>query len=90
MREAMGLVGLAGVVLLAFGLVPFALSGIFALWTAIHVTGGGILVASAVALNFANLRRTVASRGARERVRVVAGGVLFIRTRRHLFALGKK
>ena len=78
MREAMGLVGLAGVVLLAFGLVPFALSGLFDLWTAIHVTGGGILVAIAVALDFTHLRRTVASRGARERLRVMAGGVLFV------------
>ena len=78
MREAMGLLGLAGIVLLVFGLVPFVLSGVFDLWTALHVTGGGILVATAGALNFANLRRTLASRGARERLRVAAGGLLFV------------
>jgi ABC-type uncharacterized transport system involved in gliding motility auxiliary subunit len=77
MRGVVGLLGLAGAVLLAFGLVPFAVSGLFDLWAAVHVVGGAILVAVATALDFARLRRTVVSRAARERWRLVAGAILF-------------
>jgi hypothetical protein len=73
----MRFVGVAGVVLLAFGLIPFALSGIFDLWTAVHVTGGGVLLASAVVLNFARVRSAVVARRTRQRVQAVIGSVLF-------------
>jgi ABC-type uncharacterized transport system involved in gliding motility auxiliary subunit len=78
MRGVLGLLGLAGATILAFGVVPFALTGVFDLWVAVHVTGGAILVAIAVALDFARLRRTLVSRSARERWRAVVGTVLFV------------
>lgn len=77
MKDALRLAGYAGTVLLLFGVMSFAFSGTFDLWTAVHVAGGGILLAAAVAANLAGVRRTVASRGARERAQAATGTVVF-------------
>jgi hypothetical protein len=69
--------GVVGTVLFLFGLASYALTTEFDLWTAVHVTGGGILMAVAGALNFADLRRSLVSAGTRHRVGVLVATVLF-------------
>jgi ABC-type uncharacterized transport system involved in gliding motility auxiliary subunit len=69
--------GFAGLVLLVFGLLSFALTQRFDLWTAIHVAGGGLLVVVSGAANLAGVRRTVARRGTRERAQALLGALLF-------------
>ena len=39
MKDALRILGYAGTVLLLFGLLSFAFSGTFDLWTAVHVAG---------------------------------------------------
>lgn len=77
MKDALRIAGYAGTVLLLFGILSFALSGRFDLWTAVHVAGGGTLLLAALAGNLAGVRRTVAARGTRERARAASGGVVF-------------
>src|SRR5262245_25051067 len=69
--------GYAGAVLLVFGLLSFALSGGFDLWTAVHVAAGGALVLTAVAVNLAGVRSTVVRRGTRERLQALTGTAVF-------------
>jgi len=76
-RDALRIAGYAGTVLLLFGILSFALSGRFDLWTAVHVAGGGTLLLAALAGNLAVVRRTVAARGTRERVRAASGTIVF-------------
>ena len=77
MRDILRFLGPAGIVLVLFGLIPYSLSGVFDLWTAIHLVGGGTLLASGILLNFTRFRQTVASRGTRERFQALAGALLF-------------
>jgi ABC-type uncharacterized transport system involved in gliding motility auxiliary subunit len=77
MKEALRIAGYAGTVLLLFGVLSFAMSGQFDLWTAVHVTGGGVLLLAALAANLAGVRRTVAARGTRERAQAATGSVVF-------------
>ena len=70
MREIFRFLGIAGIVLVLFGLIPYSLTGHFDLWTAVHVTGGAILLACGIVLNFARFRKSVVSRGLRERVQL--------------------
>src|SRR5262245_27386687 len=69
--------GYAGAVLFVFGILSFALTGGFDLWTAVHVAAGGALVLAAVAANLAGVRSTVVRRGTRERVQAISGTVVF-------------
>jgi len=77
MREALKMAGYAGGVLLVFGILSFALSGNFDLWTAVHVAAGGALVLASIGANLAGVRTTVARRGTRERAQAVAGSSIF-------------
>jgi len=76
-KEALRVAGYAGTVLLLFGLLSFAFSGNFDLWTAVHVAGGGILVLSSLAANLSGVVRTVAARGTRQRATAVTGTLVF-------------
>jgi ABC-type uncharacterized transport system involved in gliding motility auxiliary subunit len=76
-REALKMAGYAGAVLFVFGLLSFAVSGGFDLWTAVHVAAGGALVLAAVAANLAGVRSTVSRRGTRERLQAVSGTAMF-------------
>lgn len=78
MREGLRLAGLAGVVLLLFGLVSYAWTGRFDLWVAVHVAAGGVLAATAAALDLARFRRSLAARATRERARAGAGALLVL------------
>lgn len=75
--EAVRLAGWGGIVLFLFGLLSLGVSGAFDLWTAVHLVGGGVLMAVAAATNLAGVRRTVAARGTRERLQAVSGSLLF-------------
>ncbi len=77
MKHLHRFLGPAGVVLLLFGLVSYALTFRFDVWTAIHVVGGALLLAAGILLNLAGFRRTVAARGTRERAQAVTAAVLF-------------
>lgn len=77
MRGVLRFLGFAGLVLLVFGLLSLALTRRFDFWTAVHVAGGGILVAASGAANLAGVRRTVARRGTRERAQALVGALLF-------------
>ena len=77
MRGVGRFLGFAGLVLLVFGLLSFALTRRFDLWTAIHVAGGGVLVAASGVANLAGVRRSVARRGTRERAQALLGAFLF-------------
>jgi len=76
-KEGLRIAGYAGTVLLLFGLMSFAFSGNFDLWTAVHVAGGGILVVSSLAANLGGVLRTVAARGTRQRAAAVTGTLVF-------------
>jgi gliding motility-associatede transport system auxiliary component len=76
-RDALKMAGYAGAVLFVFGLLSFALSGGFDLWTAVHVAAGGALVLAAVAANLAGVRSTVVRRGTRERLQALTGTAVF-------------
>lgn len=78
MRDALRLAGLGGVVLFLFGLASYGFTGRFDLWTAVHLSAGGALIAAGALLNLARFRRTVASRGVRERAQAVTGALLFV------------
>ncbi len=69
--------GLAGIVLLLFGVASYGLTQQFDLWTAVHVSGGGTLLAIGIFLNLAGFRKTVTARGTRERLQAVGGTVVF-------------
>ena len=73
-----GFVGLTGLVLFLFGLVSYGLTRQFDAWTAIHLTGGGVLLAIAIAFNFAGFRRTMTARRTRERARAGVGTAVFV------------
>lgn len=60
-----------------FGLLSYGLTAQFDLWTAIHVVGGGLLLAGAVAANVAGVRRSVVARGTLERAQAGMGALLF-------------
>ena len=77
MKEALRIAGYAGTVLLLFGLLALGVSGVFDLWSAVHIAGGGILLAISLAANLSGVRRSVALRGNRERTRAVAGALVF-------------
>ena len=77
MAEIMRFLGVAGIVLLTFGLIPYGLTGAFDMWTAVHVTGGAILLACAIGLNFARFRSAVAARGTRQQLQALIGTALF-------------
>lgn len=77
MKEALRIAGYAGTVLLLFGLLSFAFSGNFDLWTAVHVAGGGVLVLASLAANLGGVLRTVAARGTRQRAAAVTGTLVF-------------
>ena len=77
MKEALRIAGYAGTVLLLFGLLSFAFSGRFDLWTAVHVAGGGIAVLAALAANLGGVLRAVAARGTRQRAQAVTGTLVF-------------
>lgn len=78
MRDALRIAGYAGTVLLLFGILSFAFSGTFDLWTAVHVAGGGVCLLAALAANIGEVLRTVAARGTRERATAVTGTVVFV------------
>lgn len=69
--------GFAGLVLLVFGIFSYSQTQRFDLWTAVHVAGGGMLVAFSGAANYAGFQRTVARRGTRERAQALIGALLF-------------
>ena len=77
MREALRIAGYAGTVLLVFGVLSFALSGQFDLWTAVHVAGGGTLLLASLAFNLAGVRRTLSARGTAERAQAATGAAIF-------------
>ena len=77
MKDALRIAGYAGTVLLLFGLLSFAFSGRFDLWTGVHVAGGGIAVLAALAANLGGVLRTVAARGTRQRAQALTGAVVF-------------
>jgi len=76
-KDALRIAGYAGTVLLLFGLLAFAFSGNFDLWTAVHVAGGGILVSAALATNLGEVLRAVAAQGTRQRAAAVTGTLVF-------------
>jgi gliding motility-associatede transport system auxiliary component len=76
-RDALRISGWAGLVLFVMGWVSYAFSGAFDLWTAVHVAGGGVLLLVALAANLADVRRTVAARGTREKIQAGSGTVVF-------------
>ena len=78
MKDALRIAGYAGLVLLLFGLVSFAFSGNFDLWTAVHVAGGGVLVLLSLAGNVGGVLRAVSARGTRQRAAAVTGTVVFV------------
>lgn len=77
MKDALRIAGYAGTVLLLFGVLSFALSGQFDLWTAVHVAGGGTLLIASLASNLAGVRRTLSARGTGERAQAATGAVVF-------------
>jgi ABC-type uncharacterized transport system involved in gliding motility auxiliary subunit len=77
-REALRIAGYAGTVLLLFGILSFAFSGTFDLWTAVHVTGGGICLLAALAANLSDVLHALAARGTRERATALTGTVVFL------------
>jgi ABC-type uncharacterized transport system involved in gliding motility auxiliary subunit len=77
-RGALRIAGYAGTVLLLFGVLSFAFSGTFDLWTAAHIVGGGVCVLGALAANLSEVLSAVAARGTRERAKAVTGSILFI------------
>jgi ABC-type uncharacterized transport system involved in gliding motility auxiliary subunit len=76
-KDALRIAGYAGTVLLLFGLLSFAFSGTFDLWTAVHVAGGGVCVLASLAANLREVLRAVAGRGTRQRASAVTGTVVF-------------
>jgi ABC-type uncharacterized transport system involved in gliding motility auxiliary subunit len=77
MKDALRIAGYAGTVLLLFGLLSFAFSGRFDLWTAVHVAGGGVCVLVSLAANLGGVLRAVAARGTRQRAQAVTGTLVF-------------
>jgi ABC-type uncharacterized transport system involved in gliding motility auxiliary subunit len=77
MKDALRVTGYAGTVLLLFGLLSFAFSGRFDLWTAVHLTGGGVCVLVSLAGNLGGVLRTVSARGTRQRAQAVTGTIVF-------------
>jgi ABC-type uncharacterized transport system involved in gliding motility auxiliary subunit len=77
MKDALRIAGYAGTVLLLFGLLSFAFSGHFDLWTAVHVAGGGVLVLVSLAANLGEVVRAVGARGNRQRASAVSGTLIF-------------
>ena len=78
MKDALRIAGYAGTVLLLFGILSFAFSGTFDLWTAVHVAGGGICVMAALAANLSGVLRAIAARGTRERATALTGTIVFV------------
>jgi ABC-type uncharacterized transport system involved in gliding motility auxiliary subunit len=77
-RDALRIAGYAGTVLLLFGILSFAFSGTFDLWTAVHVAGGGVLLLAALAANLGDVLRAIAARRTRERATAATGTVVFV------------
>jgi ABC-type uncharacterized transport system involved in gliding motility auxiliary subunit len=77
MRGPLRFLGWAGLVLLGFGLLSYAFADAFDLWTAVHIAGGGVLLAAGILLNLAGVRRTVSLRGTRQRLQAALGALLF-------------
>ena len=77
MKDALKIAGYAGTVLLLFGLLSFAFSGTFDLWTAVHVAGGGVCVLIALAANLGDVLRAVAAKGTRQRASALTGTLVF-------------
>src|SRR5262245_34574127 len=77
-KDALRIAGFAGLVLLLFGLVSFAFSGSFDLWTAVHIAGGGVLVLMSMAGNVSGVLRAVSARNTRQRAAAVTGTAVFV------------
>jgi ABC-type uncharacterized transport system involved in gliding motility auxiliary subunit len=77
MRGPLRFLGWAGLVLLGFGLLSYAFADAFDLWTAVHIAGGGVLLAAGILLNLAGVRRTVSLTGTRLRFQAALGTLLF-------------
>ncbi len=78
MKDALKVAGFAGTVLLLFGVLSFAFSGQFDLWTAVHIAGGGVLVLCALAANLRGVAGALAARGTRARAGALSGTLIFI------------
>ena len=78
MRDALRIAGYAGTVLLLFGILSFAFSGTFDLWTAVHIAGGGVCLLAALAANLRDVLHAIAARRTRERATAVTGTVVFV------------
>ena len=78
MRDATRIAGYAGTVLLLSGVVSFAFSGTFDLWTAVHIAGGGLCLLVSLAVNLRAVSRAVSARGTRERAQAVTGTLVFV------------
>jgi ABC-type uncharacterized transport system involved in gliding motility auxiliary subunit len=78
MRDALRIAGYAGTVLLFFGILSFAFSGSFDLWTAVHVAGGGICLLAALAANLGDVLHAIAARRTRERATAATGTIVFV------------
>lgn len=77
MKDGLRIAGYAGTVLLLFGLLSFAFSGAFDLWTAVHVVGGGVCLLLSLAANLGRVMRAVTARGTRQSASAVTGTVVF-------------
>jgi hypothetical protein len=76
-KDALRIVGYAGTVLLVFGLLSFAFSGIFDAWTAVHIVCGGVCILVSLAANLSGVVRAIASRGTRQRAQAATGTLVF-------------
>jgi len=76
-RDGLRVAFWAGLVLFVMGLVSYALTGVFDLWTAVHVAGGGALLIASIVLNLADVRQRVAAKGTRQRAQALSGTVVF-------------
>jgi ABC-type uncharacterized transport system involved in gliding motility auxiliary subunit len=76
-KDALRTVGYAGTVLFVFGVLSFAFSGTFDLWTAVHLVAGAVCVLVSLAANLSGVLRAVASRGTRQRAQAATGTAVF-------------
>ena len=76
-KGTLRITGYAGTVLLLFGLLSFAFSGRFDLWTAAHVAGGGVCVLVSLLANLGEVLGALAARGTRQRASALTGTIVF-------------
>jgi ABC-type uncharacterized transport system involved in gliding motility auxiliary subunit len=77
MRGPLRFLGWAGLVLVVFGVASYGFADAFDLWTAVHLVGGGALLAAGILLNLAGFRRSVSLAGTRQRLQAALGTFLF-------------